>query len=246
MTSDTKTKVDFWDEAVKKILSDPEYDTVCKFVTKKTVELRPISPKNARKWLIRLLKVWSGPSTWEEIAKNQRKMELVYKCWKNHFFGYGLEIIPKFKVLNDFRTMVRKELLEMNARAQYSRQKHLGKSPVIDVYSDDDAIDYCSMEAAKLSNMRTCNKNINPQKSAVPLKRTSEHDPNKPRGVMKKYPRRVSDLHVPGRRISFGYNSVCTYNPLTPDSPPHSGEDLYLPSQSESSESEESEDSIYM
>ena len=152
---------------IKENPSSPDYSAVRLFIEKKVTEMHPTPKEIAGKWILKILHKWAGKKLWEEIMSNQRKMELMYKCWKCHFFGYSLETNPSAAITVHFRRIVHEKLQEMNAKSAESRQKYKKKSEqgMPEVFSDDDAVDYYNLQSAKLWNSRTSKKNIAPQKT---------------------------------------------------------------------------------
>ena len=152
----------------KEILANPANDTVKVFVERKALELSALTKCLAEQWLLTIIRTWAGPKIWEHTYNNQKKLDVVYKCWKTSFYGFGLEENADPDVLRAFRKTVRKELDELNDRMNESRRRYLimtGKL-VPEQYSDGKQKDYCNQEAAKLFNERTSKKNIVPAPAA--------------------------------------------------------------------------------
>ena len=191
------------------IMSSNPSDAVRSFVLKKAGELKHLKKIDARMWVLRIIKTWSGPTLWKEVKTNQRKMEIVYKCWTKKFFGYGLHEDPPHEVAIVFRAMVKREVDLMSERAQTARKKYEAKNPnskVDEFFSDDDGWDYYNQESAKLWNVRTQNKQVAPhkQKHNTPrkpiLKRKVITNP-----YMKKSARKKKTT---ARRVSYGEDRI--------------------------------------
>lgn len=156
---------------VMEILSDDSLTAVHSFVQKKVKELHPVPVQTAEKWVLTVVAAWTTPGMWGDISVNQRKMEVIFKLWKDRFFGFGLEQIPEKPILLLFRQLAKKEIDKFNTKAAASRQKH--KEKVEEAYSDDDRVDYFCSHMAKFYNIRTVKKNVAPpMKSQEKKKRT--------------------------------------------------------------------------
>ena len=163
----SQPKTTVTDDNIDKILSIERHKTLRIFIDKKVAEMSFSSPgmrKTGKRWLFKVVRVYSGKEVWNDICSNLRKMECVYKVWMTRFHGYGLEKNLGVKIIGRFRTEASAELRRMNQKAVASRKKYdEKKKKQEEVYSDDDAVDYFNMERVKLWNNRTSKKNIAPK-----------------------------------------------------------------------------------
>ena len=74
--------------SLTEVMRDKDLKLFHVFLNKKMAEMHPTPAKTARKWILVMMKGWTTPSQWKEMVTNNRKLEVVYKTWKNHFFGY--------------------------------------------------------------------------------------------------------------------------------------------------------------
>ena len=143
----------------------------------KVAEMSFSSPgmqKTRKRWIFKVVRVYLGKEVWDDISSNLRKMDCVYKVWMSRFHGYGLERNLGVKIIGKFRAEAARELSKMNQKATASRKKYDEKRKrQEEVFSDDDAVDYFSMEKTKMWNERTCKKNIAPK---VPTSAKRIHD----------------------------------------------------------------------
>ena len=103
-------------------------------------------------------------------------------------------------VANFFRKNASRELLAYDQKAKKSRDAY-NKKQEVEVYSDDDAVDYCSSERIKLINARTTKKNVAPDKSF------GFYGKRIPNPYVTTNKRRVSDVPIPyvttNKRVRF-------------------------------------------
>ena len=156
--------------SLTEVMRDKDLKLFHVFLNKKIAEMYPTPAKTARKWILVMMRGWTTPSQWKEMVTNNRKLEVVYRTWKNHFFGYSLETVPKEEELEKFREMVSHELRVMNKKAKDSRKKYddvhrKKKKAVCDGrdFDDSNTPDAFSMENAKLLNARTARRNVVPR-----------------------------------------------------------------------------------
>lgn len=83
-----RTKTDPAEEEINKILSAPENSVMAIFVNKKAAEVDASSRANARIWFVQFFYYWCGKDILNQVRKNQRKMDTVYKYWSKNFFEY--------------------------------------------------------------------------------------------------------------------------------------------------------------
>ena len=152
------------EEQVGKILSAPENNVMALYINKKVAETSPSFQLYAKVWMIWFFHKWCGQDILDQVSKNQRKMDTLYKYWSKNYFGYGLENKPPKAVANAFRKNAIRELLAYDQKAKKSREAY-NKKQEVKVYSDDDAVDYFSSERIELLNARTTKKNVAPHKS---------------------------------------------------------------------------------
>ena len=194
-----RTKNDSIEEQVQKLLSAPENSVMAMFVNKKVAEMGLSHQSNAKVWLVRFLYNWCGKDILSQVSKNQRKMDMLYKYWSKNYFGYGLDNKPSKVLSNAFRKNAAKELLVYDQKVKKSRDIY-NKKQEVEVYSDDDAVDYCSSERIKLLNARTAKKNVAPDKSYGFYGKRIQNPyvtTNKRVRFNSQNPRRVSDIHPP-------------------------------------------------
>ena len=194
-----RTKNDALEEQVRKILNAPENSVMALYINKKVAETGSSNQLSAKVWMIRFFHKWCGQDILDQVIKNQRKMDTLYKYWSKHYFGYGLENKPSKFIANDFRKNASRELLAYDQKAKKSRDAY-NKKQEVEVYSDDDAVDYYSSERIKLLNARTAKKNVAPDKSfGFYGKRICNPyvTSNKRVKFNSQTPRRVSDIHPP-------------------------------------------------
>ena len=126
-------------------------------------------------------------------------MGTLYKYWSKNYFGYGLENKPSKIVANVFLKNASRELFAYDQKAKKSQDTY-NKKHEVEVYSNDDAVDYYSSERIKLLNARTVKKNVTPNKSfgfygkRIPNPYATT---NKQVRFNLQTPRHVSDIHSP-------------------------------------------------
>ena len=138
-------------DQVQEILSDSANKTFATFVEKKVKDLFPLPKELAELWLVHLFKVWLGAKLFHEVSVNKRKMSMVFSTYNKAFFGFGFQVIPQRPVLENFRTVIKIELKELNAKASEARKKHVASQKQSAV---SEPFDYCNLEMAKLWNKR--------------------------------------------------------------------------------------------
>lgn len=150
---------------MKQVMTDPEYKTLKAFIVKKATEMYPTDEKLARNWVAAVLKGWAGNRTFEKIRTNERKMEVAFRIWKSRFFGYGL-YGPEKENVEEYRAQLKEELKMFDHKASKARKKHEKKKrESVQGIKDSTNEDSWTVEAAKLANDRTVNKNVDVRKT---------------------------------------------------------------------------------
>lgn len=190
---------------VELILSDPDNYQVKTYCEKKCEEFTFLNAKTAKLWVLVVLRTWSGLSIWKEIKTNQRKMEVVYKYWKQHFFGFGVYVAPDKTVVNckHFRKGAKDALEAFNNKASVSREKYTSTQPKVESPTEKSSKSpvetYFNVEVAKLSNERT--KKRRPVYNPYLKKKNPPNKPQRPPAWKKAHPQaaRVSFDMPPAR-----------------------------------------------
>lgn len=151
---------------VEAILAQPGNAALRKYVYSKAGCALP-SPEAARRGLLQLFSRWLPKSLEQEVVSNQKKLDIVFKTWKEHFFTYGLEAIPESCVRNEFVAVVKQKLMHKKLNDKSYQDRHHAKkgTPLSIDLTDHDQEDHYNMQSAKLSNNRTVRKNIVPRVS---------------------------------------------------------------------------------
>ena len=201
------------DRAIDALLEEKKYAPL-KWWIKKKVDARGshIRAEVARRWAFRIIRSWAGPKIFDEVATNQRKLDLVHRVWAMNYYGFGVEGKADEQVLKHFRSSVRVALRQYNQKVVEARQKERDAKKYAS-YPDGDQEDYYNLESAKIFNTKTVNKNICPVKSGA--RRVSVERPHVSNGRMQGYDPATTIRH---RRVDFGKNQVHEYEA---DGPSH-------------------------
>ena len=155
------------------LLAEPGNERMKLFIEKKVLEMSPTDPKVARRWCLQLYMGWCGKRIFNRIKMSERKMEIVWRRFKLSFVGYGTNVSPDEEAIEIFRDMVTEELKAVEQKAKLARKKYVetkSKSerpptPPPQVQEDTSQLDNFSLEAIKLQNEHTVNKNIDVARS---------------------------------------------------------------------------------
>ena len=160
------------------IIHEPENQLFMKWCDEKSRKLKAVGKKTAFRFYARLFTTYLPKWMWEEVRSNKKKMELVWKVWKDdlHFFGMGPDL-PE-KVIEKFVNMAHEALVTFNEKSDASRKKHRdSKTPIIvDLLSDDEGAEEYSRGRvldAKLANVRTARKSVVPARNKRPAQMTN-------------------------------------------------------------------------